>query len=118
MVIATKDSKNRFIRWSPWVTSLLIDASDLYRDLYTLLISDDLYRSSSLTPIESQERQHRLINLLTYYLREPLYTSTTANWFDKAEGVMNSTWVTRPLGAMVKGYKALAESFYFYSSAS
>ena len=118
MVVATKNSNNKLVRWSPWITSLLIDASDLYQDLYTLLLSDDLYRSNSLTPIESQERQHRLISLLAYYVREPLYTHTTAAWFDKAEGIMSSTWMTRPLGAMVKGYKTLAESFYFYSSAS
>ena len=118
MVMNTRNSHNKFIRWSPWIVSLLIDMSDVYQDVYTLLLSDDLYQSASLTPIESQERQHRFISLLSYYIREPLYTSTTVDWFEKAERMMNSMWMTKPLGVMIKGYKALAESFYFYSSAS
>lgn len=104
------------MRWSPWAASLLIDGADVARDFYDMLTKEQL--RASYSPLESEERETRLSQLLNYYLREPFYSQVTSKVFDSIDSAVGDRWWTRPVASMARGYRSLLEGFYFYTSAS
>lgn len=116
LFLATKDSKSKLVRWSPWAASLLIDGADMARDFYDMLTKEQLRFSCS--PLESEERETRLSQLLNYYFREPFYSQVTSKVFDSIDSAIGDRWWTRPATSLARGYRSLLEGFYFYTSAS
>lgn len=111
MIVSRDLSKSRSkLNWVPLLVSLSLDLYSKWPELNNNTIST--------SPLESEERSRRLIDLLYYPLREPLYTAATSGLLDSVEERLSRVSILSPVVETLKVYRKMWENVYFYTSAS
>lgn len=91
------------LRWVAWSLSLGLDLFCEWPQLHVLLATGEGKQSHPATSeaavplIEREERQMRLIRLLLYLLREPLYSSLSKPYLDSVYETLSKWRILRPL---------------------
>ena len=106
-------NQNQSLTWIPFTLSLLLDIYSSWPEL-----TNTNTNTNTSTNTESEERSRRLLDLLYYPLRSPLYESITSGVLDGLEGRMANLKVLAPLLDTLKIYRKMWENVYFYTSAS
>lgn len=102
-------------KWIPLIVSLTLD---LYSKWPELSSTTNTNTSGSTSTIESEERSRRLLDLLYYPLRSPLYNAVTSEFLDSIEEKIGAVPLLSPVVETIKVYRKLCENVYFYTSAS
>lgn len=113
LLIAKSDPKSRK-NWLPLIASLSLDLYSKWPEL----TDQSKEKEKQLSPLETEERSRRLLDLLWYPLRAPLYQSVTSEILDNVEGRLGSIGLLGPVVETIKIYRKLCENVYFYTSAS
>lgn len=112
LLLLMKDGKGQGRKqWIPLILSLSLDLYSKWPELNS-------QTNESFSTIESEERSRRLLDLLYYPLRTPLYQSITSEFLDSIEAKIGSLPLLSPVVETLKIYRKLCENVYFYTSAS
>ncbi|PJF19380.1 hypothetical protein PSACC_00789 [Paramicrosporidium saccamoebae] len=103
-------------RWSAWSISLAMDLFSEWPQLKTLVMGKQVETKDS--PIEKNEKQIRMIKLLLYLLREPLYSTASKKYIDSVAGTLSHWRLLRPFVETAKSYQKLCEKVSYYTLGS
>lgn len=107
-----RDSRTK---WAAWSISLALELFACWPQVFEALHKRP---DSSLSPIEQDENSSRLIRLLLFLLREPLYSSATKERLNGLKAALGEWRILKPLVDTASSYQKLCEQVFLYTLSS
>lgn len=96
LVLTSRKNTLEKVKWASWIITMAMDLFAEWPQLMILLNVNDKKKEIKLSPIESDERQVRLIRLLLYLLRNPFYHIVSKPYLDSVIETLSKWKLLKP----------------------